>query len=49
MYVCALVGRAYKFLLPGGKAEQYSYKSETEDDGTQSGSETYEPEITAIG
>jgi EmrB/QacA subfamily drug resistance transporter len=49
MFVCALIGLATMFLLPGGKAEQYSYQSETEDDGTQSGSETYEPEITAIG
>src|SRR2546426_4227649 len=48
MFVFALFGLATMFLLPGGKAEQYSYKTETEDSG-QSESAQIEPEITAIG
>jgi len=36
------------FLLPGGRAEQYSYKAEAEN-GTQPEAMEVEPEITAIG
>lgn len=48
MFVCALIGLTSMFLLPGGRAEQYSYKNETED-GDQLESVQVEPEITAIG
>ncbi len=48
MFVFALFGLATMFLLPGGKAEQYSYKNETEH-SDQSESAQIEPEITAIG
>jgi hypothetical protein len=48
MFVFALIGLVTMFLLPGGKAEQYSYKTETEDSG-QSEPAQIEPEITAIG
>ncbi len=48
MFVCALIGLAAMFLFPGGKAEQYSYKSESED-GVQLESGKFEQEITAIG
>ena len=29
MFVCALIGLAFMFLLPSGKAEQYLYKDDT--------------------
>ncbi len=48
MFVCALIGLAFMFLLPGGKAEQYSYKDEKHEDA-QSAPAKYEPETTAIG
>jgi EmrB/QacA subfamily drug resistance transporter len=48
MFVCALIGLAFMFLLPGGKAEQYSYKVDTLETA-QSASAKYEPEITTIG
>ncbi len=48
MFVCALTGLAFMFLLPGGKAEQYSYKAEVHD-GAQSESVQLESEITAMG
>jgi EmrB/QacA subfamily drug resistance transporter len=48
MLVFALVGLATMFLLPGGRAEQYSYKAEAED-SAQSEAVEFEPEITAIG
>ena len=48
MFVCALTGLAFMFLLPGGKAEQYSYKAEVHD-GAQSESVQLESEITALG
>src|SRR5262249_4468134 len=32
MFICALIGLASMFLLPGGKPEQYSYKAEAYDD-----------------
>ncbi len=48
MFIFALIGLATMFLLPGGRAEQYSYKAEAED-SAQSGSVQFEPEITAIG
>ena len=48
MFVFAPIGLATMFLLPGGKAEQYSYKTETEH-RSQSEPVAIEPEITAIG
>jgi EmrB/QacA subfamily drug resistance transporter len=48
MFVCALVGLVTMFQFPGGKAEEYSYKSESEE-SAQSESIQVEPEITAIG
>jgi len=48
MFVCALIGLATMFLLPGGKAEQYSYKSESQNN-TRPESGKFEQEITAIG
>jgi MFS family permease len=48
IFVCALIGLAFMFLLPGGKAEQYSYKVDTLETA-QSASAKYEPEITTIG
>jgi EmrB/QacA subfamily drug resistance transporter len=48
MFACALIGLATMFLFPAGKAEQYSYKPESED-GARSESLQVEPEITAIG
>jgi EmrB/QacA subfamily drug resistance transporter len=48
MFVCALIGLATMFLLPGGKAEQYSYKSESQN-STRPESGKFEQEITAIG
>ncbi len=48
MFVCALIGLAIMFLLPGGKAEQYSYKDDKHENA-QPVPAKYEPEITAIG
>jgi hypothetical protein len=48
MFVCALIGLVFMFLLPGGKAEQYSYKDEKHV-GAQPAPAKYEPETTAIG
>jgi hypothetical protein len=48
MFVCALIGLATMFLLPGGKAEQYSYRDD-KNESAQSGPAKYEPEITAVG
>ena len=48
MFVCALIGLAIMFLLPGGKAEQYSYKDDKQENA-QPVPAKYEPEITAIG
>ena len=48
MFVCALIGLACMFLLPGGKAEQYAYKVDTLETA-QSTTTKYEPEITTIG
>jgi len=48
MFVCALIGLAFMFLLPGGKAEQYAYKVDTLETA-QSTTAKYEPEITTIG
>ena len=48
MFVCALIGLAFMFLLPGGKAEQYAYKVDTLEIA-QSTTAKYEPEITTIG
>ena len=48
MFVCALIGLAIMFLLPGGKAEQYAYKTD-EHESAQLVSSKFEPEITSIG
>ena len=48
MFVCALIGLASRFLLPGGKAEQYSYK-DGKHESVQPVPAKYEPEITTIG
>jgi len=48
MFVCALIGLASMFLLPGGRAEQYSYKAKAEN-GTQPEATEVEPEVTTIG
>ena len=29
MFICALIGLSFMFLLPGGKAEQYCYKEDS--------------------
>jgi hypothetical protein len=54
MFICALIGLAAMFLLPGGKPEQYSYKAEAyngalAEDNALSESVQIEPEITALG
>jgi EmrB/QacA subfamily drug resistance transporter len=48
MFVCALIGLGTMFLLPGGKAEQYSYNAEA---AGAIDTETIDlkPEISAIG
>ena len=48
MFVCALIGLAIMFLLPGGNAEQYSYKDDKHE-SAQPVPAKYEPEITTIG
>ena len=48
IFVFALIGLATMFFLPGGKAEQYSYKSD-EHESAQMVSSKFEPEITSIG
>ena len=48
MFVCALIGLAIMFLLPGGNAEQYSYK-DGKHESAQPVPAKYEPEITTIG
>ena len=48
IFVFALIGLATMFFLPGGKAEQYSYKSD-EHESAQLVSAKFEPEITSIG
>jgi EmrB/QacA subfamily drug resistance transporter len=48
MFVFALMGLAAMFRLPGGRAEQYSYRKETEE-SDRSDSVQIESEITAIG
>jgi hypothetical protein len=48
MFICALIGLAAMFFLPGGNAEQYSYKSKKrENDQTEQAE--FEPEISSIG
>jgi hypothetical protein len=46
MFILALIGLAIMFLLPGGRAEQYSYKAEDSAEPERTG---FEPEITTIG
>jgi EmrB/QacA subfamily drug resistance transporter len=48
MFACALIGLAIMFLLPGGKAEQYSYKDD-EHESAEPVSTKFEPEISSIG
>lgn len=48
MFICALVGLATMFLLPGGKAEEYSYQNEAQD-VVDTDIKELKPEITAIG
>ncbi len=48
MFVCALIGLAFMFFLPGGEAEQYSYKNDKQENA-QSAPTKFEPETTSIG
>ncbi len=48
MFICALIGLATMFFLPGGNAEQYSYKGDKHKSG-QLEQATFEPEISSIG
>ncbi len=48
MFVCALIGLAIMCFLPGGKAEQYSFKDD-ENENAQLVSAKFESEITSIG
>jgi EmrB/QacA subfamily drug resistance transporter len=47
MFVCALIGLAIMFLLPGGRADQYSYKAEREN-SAQVEERGLEAEISAM-
>jgi MFS family permease len=50
MFALAVIGLAIMFLLPGGRAEQYSYKAEAEaENGTQPEAMELKPEVTTIG
>jgi len=49
MFVCALIGLAIMFLLPGGKAEQYSYHAQVGAPAQKdAASETHEPQSVAL-
>jgi hypothetical protein len=48
MFALAVIGLALMFLLPGGRAEQYSYQAQTGDD-TESEAMELKPEVTTIG
>jgi len=48
MFVCALIGLAFMFLLPGGNAEQYAYKDDKQE-SAHLVPKKLEPEITSIG
>ncbi len=48
MLVLAAIGLATMFVLPGGRAEQYSYKAE-EEDTADAEAMNLQPEITTIG
>jgi EmrB/QacA subfamily drug resistance transporter len=48
MFALAVIGLALMFLLPGGRAEQYSYQAE-EENGTQLEAIEVEPGVTTIG
>jgi hypothetical protein len=48
MFVFAVIGLACMFFLPGGGAEQYSYKATSEDDADAEKVEV-KPEITMMG
>ncbi len=48
MFICAVIGLAAMFLLPGGNAEQYSYKDDKRENA-QVENPTFAPEISSIG
>lgn len=48
MFVCAVIGLAIMFFLPGGKAEQYSYKGDKHENALLD-QVNFEPEITSVG
>ena len=48
MFICALIGLAAMFLLPGGNAEQYSYKDDKRENA-QLEKTKFEAEISSIG
>ena len=49
MFVCALIGLGTMFLLPGGKAEQYSYHAQGDTPAQKdTASETHEPQSVAL-
>jgi EmrB/QacA subfamily drug resistance transporter len=48
MFALAVMGLAIMFLLPGGRAEQYSYKAEAGDE-TESEAMELKPEVTTMG
>ncbi len=49
MFVCACIGLASMFLLPGGKAEQYSYHAQVGAPAQKdAASETHEPQSVAL-
>jgi hypothetical protein len=48
MFVFAVIGLACMFLLPGGSAEQYSYKGASED-AVDAETVDDKPEITMTG
>ena len=49
MFVCALIGLAFMFSLPGGNAEQYSYNVDKQEESAELVPSKLEPEITSIG
>lgn len=48
IFVCAVIGLVFMLFLPGGKAEQYSYK-DGEQENAQLAPAKFESEITSIG
>jgi hypothetical protein len=47
-FVCTLIGLVIVFFLPGGKAEQYSYKDDKHENAALEPTK-FELEITSIG